>query len=133
VYMQLLSKSLNGNNDETIKGFIFVLIGLFIMITLVSLLMPSNVMTVRSVVIHGDPGYVFSEIKDLAKWKDWHPVFKADSNNIKISDPSAGVNAFASWTTNSNENKLLLTEQSSNHIKASLMRKGENDVIISSA
>ncbi len=114
---------------KQVKGFIFVLIGLFIMITLVSLLMPSNVMTVRSVVIHANHEDVFSKIKDLEKWKEWHPVFKTDSSSIVISKPSSGINAFATWTSNNKENKLLITEQSSNHIKASLMRKNENDVI----
>ncbi|MEO7523751.1 MAG: hypothetical protein ABIT58_06625 [Ferruginibacter sp.] len=111
-----------------LKGFIFVLTGLAIMVTLFSLLIPSNVMTVRSVVIHGDTGFVISEIRDLKKWKDWHPVFMNDSSKVIISDPSAGVNAFATWNTNGNANKFVITESSSNHIQASLMRKGENDV-----
>ena len=113
---------------KQLKGVIFVLIGLFVMITLVSLLIPSRVMTSRTVVLHSDPAYVFGEIADLKKWKDWHPVFIRDSSNISISNPSSGVNAFAEWSTNSNQNKLLITNEVANSIKVSLMRKGENDV-----
>ncbi len=111
------------------KGFIIGLFVLSIMVTLGSLLMPSKVMTVRSVVVHADAGYVFSEINDLGKWKDWHPVFMIDSSKISISDPSSGVNASATWIANDVATKILITENSPNHIKASLIRKGENDVI----
>ena len=52
------------------------------MITLVSLLMPSKVMTVRSVVVHGDTGFIMSEIRDLKKWKDWHPVFFGEAGSL---------------------------------------------------
>ncbi|MFT3911244.1 MAG: hypothetical protein QM737_17620 [Ferruginibacter sp.] len=112
-----------------LKAFVFVLTGLAIMITLVSLLMPSKVMTVRSVVVHADTGFIISEIRDLKKWKDWHPVFMNEHANIVTSDPSSGVNAFVTWNSNGTLNKLLVTESSSNHIKASLIRKGENDVV----
>ncbi|MEO8770031.1 MAG: hypothetical protein ABI402_08095 [Ferruginibacter sp.] len=111
-----------------IKGFIFVLAGLFIMITLISLLMPSKVMTVRAVVVHADHDLILSQINDLKKWKDWHPVFMSDSSNVTISTPSIGVNAFVTWNTNGKENKFLITESDANHIKATLMRSGENDV-----
>lgn len=109
-------------------GFFFVIAGLFIMITLVSLLMPSKVMTVRSVVIHVSDSTVFSEIKDLRNWKHWHPVFMNDSSGVIISTPSVGVNAFATWNTNEKQNKLLITEVGTSHVKLSLMRKGENDL-----
>jgi len=111
-----------------LKGFVFAITGLFIVITLLSLLMPSKVMTVRSVVIHGTTQQVFAEIADLGNWKRWHPVFQQDSNTIEISNPSAGVNASAEWTTNGKKNKLLITEILSTQFKADLSRTGENTV-----
>jgi hypothetical protein len=111
-----------------LKGFVFVLSGLAIMITLVSLLMPSNVMTVRSVVVHGDANEIFAEVKDLKKWKDWHPVFMNDSSHIAISEPSFGKNAMASWVTNGKENRLKIIESGDAYIKSLLMRDGENDM-----
>lgn len=112
-----------------LKGFVFVIIGLAIMVTIVSLLMPSKVMTVRSVVIHADEILIAKEVTDLKRWKDWHPVFVHDSNTINISNPSSGVNAAATWTTNGKENKFIITEAEASHIKASLMRQGENDMV----
>ncbi len=113
---------------KQLRGFIFVIIGLFIVVTLVSLLMPSRVMTVRSVVVHAESDSIISELNDLQKWKHWHPLFLNDSSEITISNPSAGVNAFAIWNTNGKQNKLLITEAAANHIKASLQRVGENDI-----
>ena len=37
---------------KMIKGFLFVLIGFVVLITLVSLLMPSNVMTANTIMIN---------------------------------------------------------------------------------
>ena len=109
-----------------IKGFLLAVTGLFIMITLLSLLMPSKVMTVRSVTIHGTAERVFKEIKDLKNWKHWHPVFMQDSNTITISTPSSGINAFAIWNTKGKENRLVITEIVSTQLKADLTRTGEN-------
>lgn len=111
-----------------IKGFILALAGLFIVITLFSLLMPSKVMTVKTVVIHSKTAQVFNEIADLGKWKHWHPLFIQDSSTIKISIPSSGVNATAEWSSNGKQNKLQITEVLINQLKTSLSRAGENDI-----
>ncbi len=110
-----------------IKGFILAISGLFIVITLFSLLMPSKVMTVRTVIIHASADHVFGNISDLKKWKNWHPVFMQDSTTMHYSEPSSGVHAFAEWTSNNKLNKLLITHQLKDQLKATLMRAGEND------
>lgn len=111
-----------------IKGFILGITGLFIVITLFSLLMPSKVMTVKTVVIHSKPENVFVEIADLGKWKHWHPLFTQDSSLIKISIPSSGVNATAEWTSTGKQNKIQITEVLTDQLKTSLSRSGENDI-----
>lgn len=112
-----------------IKGFIFAIIGLSIVVTLFSLLMPSKVMTVRSVVIHATPGKVFSEIEDLQKWKHWHPVFMHDSLSMQISTPSTGINAFAEWGNENSRKKLLITEILGTQLKALLKQTGQNEAV----
>ncbi len=113
---------------KLIKGFILAISGLFIVITLLSLLMPSKVMTVKTVVIHSKPAIVFDELADLGKWKHWHPLFIQDSSTIHISIPSSGVNAYAEWSSTGKKNKLQITEVLTNQLKTSLSRKGENVV-----
>lgn len=109
------------------KGFIFAFTGLFIFITLLSLLMPSKVMTVRSVTIHADSAAVFAEIADLKNWKHWHPVFIHDSNSITISNPSVAVNASAGWDQDGKSNRLQFKEVLPGRITADLMRSGEKN------
>ncbi len=111
-----------------IKGIIFALLGLFLVVTLFSLLMPSQVMTVRTVTIHAKPADIFRQVADLRSWKRWHPVFMQDSAAIRFSEPSHGVNAYAEWSTNNKTNKLQIKEVVAEQLKASLMRAGENDV-----
>ena len=110
------------------KGFIFAIVGLFIMITLISLLMPSKVLTARSVVIHAPADRVFASINDLKEWKKWHPVFMNDSTAIQFSDPSSGVHAMASWMSNQKKNTLSITDNKMNQLTANLTREGEKDV-----
>jgi hypothetical protein len=110
------------------KGFILAVLGLFIMITLISLLMPSKVLTARSVVIHAPADRVFAEINDLGKWKNWHPVFMNDSAGIQYSVPSSGINAMATWISNQKKNTLRITDNKMNQLTANLSREGEKDV-----
>lgn len=114
---------------KELKGVLIVLSGLFIFITLVSLLIPSTVRTVRSVEVSAAAGNVFDKIEDLKNWNQWHPVFMADSTTIVFSEPSRGVGAYVTWSTNGKGNKLQITGNDSTHITAMLIRKGEKDVM----
>ena len=111
-----------------LKGFILAIAGLFIVVTSFSLLIPSRVITMRTVIIHAKQEEVFAEIADLQNWKHWHPVFMQDSSAMQISKPSSGVKAYVAWTSKGKENKLQIIEVEANQIKVSLMRSGENDL-----
>lgn len=112
---------------KMIKGFVIVLFGLFLMVTLLSLFIPSKVMTVKAVVIYAPADKIFTQIADLKNWKNWHPVFKNDSAAV-FSTPSTGVNAYAEWVTTNKTNKLLITAAAPEIIKTLLIRPGEKDV-----
>lgn len=102
------------------KGFIIAIVGLFIVITLFSLMMPSRVMTVRSVVIQANAAKVFAEISDLQNWKYWHPVLMQHNAALKMSDPTYSIKAFVEWETNAKGYKLTIVEVNNNLIKISL-------------
>lgn len=114
---------------RSIKGFILALAGLFIMVTLLSLLIPSRVMVSRGVVINAAAPKLFAEIADLHNWKHWQPVFKADAAKIDFTVDSAGTGNACEWVSNGKKNKLSITARSSNEISTSLLREGENEVI----
>jgi len=63
-----------------IKGLLVVITSLFLMITLFSLLIPSNVRISRAVVINNtNATAIFQQIVPFENWKNWHPIFTADS------------------------------------------------------
>ena len=69
-----------------IKMFLVGLIGLFIVITLLSLLLPSEVKVSRAVVINTTTGKVYTQIADFRNWKNWQPLFASDSAVIAFSN-----------------------------------------------
>ena len=111
-----------------IKGVVFVLAGLFLLVTLISLLMPSKVVVARGVSMHGDSVKIFNQIADLKNWKNWQPVFKEDSADVRYSAVTDQVNSYAEWSTGGKVNKLVITEKKYPYITVALQRAGENDV-----
>lgn len=114
---------------KMLKGVIFVLGGLFIMATIMGLLMPGHVIISKAEPMTGDSMKIFEQLSDLKKWKNWQPVFKADSAQVSYSEITDGVNSYAEWTTNGKKNRLLITEKKYPVVKISLQREGETDVV----
>lgn len=111
------------------KGFIFALTGLFIMITLVSLLIPSTVVVTKGVEVHADRKMVFNELTDLRNWKHWHPVFHADSSGLHYSTDPMHINSYCSWNSSGRSNKLVITAITDDALTIVLQRQGEHEVI----
>ncbi len=111
-----------------VKGFLFVIAGFFVLITLISLLIPSQVVTVKSVTIHAPQQKIVSLTNDLEAWRKWHPVFTDPSHKIVISQPSSGKNATAHWTQNGKNNKIIITETFEQGIKFDVGRQGEKAI-----
>ena len=112
---------------KVIKGALFVFTGIFIFITLISLLIPSRIVTARAVAVQADSLKLFSEISNLQNWKHWHPVFIQDSSGIAIKNNGNNTNSCAEWTTKGKKNILLLTSVKYPAITFLLKREGEND------
>ena len=114
---------------KLLKGFLLVFAGLFVMITLLSLLIPSNVITSKSVTINAPQQKIIAAIKSLQQWEKWHPVFANDASNHVISQPSPGAASSISWGENENKNSITLTEQLPQGVKFTLDRPGENTIL----
>jgi hypothetical protein len=113
---------------KLIKGAIFVFVGLFVMVTLISLLIPSRIVTARAVTMQADSIKLFDEISDLKSWKNWHPVFKKDSTLLNFSSITNQVNSTAEWTQKGKTYKLVIVEKKYPLVKINLQAQGENDV-----
>ncbi|HTB53539.1 MAG TPA: SRPBCC family protein [Ferruginibacter sp.] len=117
-----------------IKPFIIGIAGLFIVITLLSLLIPSKIKVSRATVISAPENKIYAQITDLKNWKNWHPLFKSDSAVITFSDPSNTSTAHCDITYNGKLVHLQVTSIDSNSIQFSLTSKGEdaieNEIVI---
>lgn len=110
------------------KGFLFALTGLFVMITLLSLLIPSKVITAKSVTINAPQQVIAGALVDFQQWKQWHPLFANDAINTVLSIPSRVVNANIEWGVAGKKNKITITEVFTGGIKFLFTRPGENPV-----
>ena len=71
-----------------IKAIIAGATGLFVVITLFSLLIPSNVPVSRTVLINNtSTSAVYLQIANFENWKKWHPVFTVDSADLNCPTP----------------------------------------------
>jgi hypothetical protein len=113
---------------KMIKGAVIVFIGLFIVLTLLSLLIPSTIANAKAVSVHADSIRLFNEISDLKNWNHWHPAFKNDSTVLKLGNVSDKINASATWMQNTKEYKLVIVEKNYPYVKINLQSKGEKDM-----
>ena len=118
-------------NQKLVKGFVVGLVGLMLMITLISLLIPSKVIVSRAVVVHAPAEKISAFITDLNQWKKWHPIFVQDSNKVTIS--IQGNKKVISWQQNGKENDLKFTQLLSGQVKFATESAGrkQSDNIIS--
>ena len=76
-----------------IKAFLVGITGLFIVITLLSLLLPSEIKVSRAVVLNTTTGKAYTQISNLHNWKNWEPLFASDSAVKTFRDAVPGKNA----------------------------------------
>lgn len=105
-----------------LKSFFITILGFFLVITLVSLLMPSKVITTRTVSINAKASDVMAQIQNLNNWPNWHPLFS--DPQFKIMQTSDGK--VATWSLNGETNKLHLISASHEQAVFHLISSGEN-------
>ncbi len=86
--------------------FIIFLLGVFIIIFLLALLLPSKVTVAKSVDINASHDKVKNQIVNFEQWKNWYPAFKDE--NITIVKNSSKENIISSVTLKDKEGKTIL-------------------------
>ncbi|MFT3981386.1 MAG: hypothetical protein QM687_13000 [Ferruginibacter sp.] len=110
------------------KGFLIVLAGFFILITLISFLFPSTVVTVKSATVHAPESKIMAAVTDLQEWKKWNPVFMQPGNELKISSPSTGNNARADWMQHGKSYSISFTNVFDKGVQFNVNSPGEKPV-----
>lgn len=111
-----------------IKAFLAGATGLFIIITLLSLLIPSRVQVVRTVVINNvAPAAVLQQVTDVSNWKNWHPVFTLDSAAITSTPSTDGSKKFT-IVHRQKESTISIQHTDTTAVNFLLHAAGENDI-----
>jgi hypothetical protein len=105
-----------------IKGFLFVLAGLAIMITLFSLLIPSHVKISRSVIINDTTDKIITQLNNLKNWNNWHPMFMSKDATVNYLNSGCDI-VYHNKTTH-----LTLQSTTAKDVKFLLQGEGENDI-----
>ena len=115
---------------RVIKAFLVGATGLFIIITLFSLLIPSRVMVSRGVVVNNaSAGGAYRQVAGFENWKNWHPIFTVDSAKIYRHLPViAGKNSGYLIKHRGRDVKVKLISADTTSVKFLLQADGENDI-----
>ena len=76
--------------------FVFFLLSVFVIIFVISLLLPSHVTVLKYVEISAPTEKVMNQIVNFEEWKNWYPAFKDE--NIKVIKNSTPKNVLSSVT-----------------------------------
>lgn len=113
-----------------LKAFLVGATGLFIVITLFSLLIPSRVRVSRAVMVNGvSPAGVSAQVANFSNWRNWHPVFTMDSARGNW-QPTNAAGPGSSFHIKHGNQDIVITPQASDSISTRFLLQvsGENDV-----
>ena len=114
---------------KMIKAFLVGIAGLFIMITLLSLLITSTPAVSRTVVINNTSlDKVYHEIADLNNWKHWHPAFISPEATVTYSANTKGAGAACDILYNNKTTHLSISKTDSAATSFLLTATGENNI-----
>ena len=113
-----------------IKAVLAGATGLFVIITLFSLLIPSNVRVSRAVIINNSSvGEVYPQIMPFKNWKNWHPIFTTDSVSLSANPPEiTGNDSGCIIRHRGKEVRIRLISADSSSVKFLMQASGENDI-----
>ncbi len=81
-----------------VKMFSFVLLGLFAVVTIIGLLIPSSVKISRGVIVNADSATLFRALSDVKQWNQWLPWITTDSGAIvQLSPVTNQPGSFFRW------------------------------------
>lgn len=81
-----------------IKMFLFVLLGLFAVVTIIGLFIPSSVKISRGIIISADSSKVYNDLSDVKNWNKWLPWITADSGAVvQLSPVTDQPGAYFRW------------------------------------
>jgi hypothetical protein len=113
-----------------IKAFLIGATGLFIFITLLSLLITANPRVSRTVIISSSAkDKIMAQVSNFRNWKNWQPLFASDSAKVLFGKIDEGEDAMCNIEYNGKITNLKMQKTDSSSVTISLKADGENDII----
>lgn len=94
---------------KALKWIGIVLVLLIAILFIVSLFLPTDYYTEKSVVIDAPAWSVYEEVADYSNWPKWDPWNAADTNMVSTIEGEMGVGQIRSWTSESQGNGSMET------------------------
>lgn len=95
-----------------IKLGIISIVVFFLLLTAISLLLPSQINISRAININAPAERVYSNINDVSKWKNWYADY--DVSKVSLSEKTVGKGASVTME----RTKVMIRESSPGNIKA---------------
>jgi Polyketide cyclase / dehydrase and lipid transport len=113
---------------KLIKAGLIGLLGLSILVTLISLLIPSEVHGRRGIVIKADSETIREQIAVFYNWKNWNPEFKANADKLTYKNVSLGQNPTCNLTVNGRSTNYSITRNNAVFVRVIQQKKGQHDI-----
>jgi hypothetical protein len=95
-----------------IKMFLIVVIGLFAVLTIIGLVIPSRAKISRGIIIEADSATVYKALSDVKEWNQWLPWITADSGAIvQLSPITNAKGSYFKWKGMQHKNAGIITIQ----------------------
>jgi Polyketide cyclase / dehydrase and lipid transport len=100
---------------RVIKLAILSFIFLFLLVTIISFFIPGHIRISKATNIVADDTVVYTYIKDLSKWKQWHPALKSiPENEFQILDSSISIRGTVISIAEKKEDELVTEMKTDN-------------------
>ena len=113
-----------------VKAFLIGATGLFMIITILSLLIPSRARVSRTVLIDNvTKEKIYAQVYDLQNWKNWHPSFAPGVATVNFGKLTAAMDGGCDIVYNNKTTHLIITRTDTTVIAFTLTAPGENDIL----
>ena len=98
-----------------LKTLIVILVIVLVAFVVIGLMLPTDYLVSRSIVIDAPPRKIHANIDDLEKWPSWSPWIENDPTlKVTVGDKSSGVGATQTWVGKDGDGSLLVTSSDPN-------------------
>lgn len=114
---------------RALKGVLFVFAGFFLLITAISLLMPSQAVVIHTIVINENKQDILKNVADLKQWHYWHPVFSAEGTEMSYcDDPIRYESTCCNIRYNGKAAHIEITKADTASVTLLFQQSGESDI-----